>query len=95
MPKLWKTSNSGGQTAMPEPVECPPGVHSIFDPCPGDCADLLPDDDAELAKAPDGHPVVVAARDYPHVEGDCLGERCFCICPECWPGDGSPFPRNG
>lgn len=24
--------------------ECPPGVHSMFDPCPGDCANLIPDE---------------------------------------------------
>jgi hypothetical protein len=24
--------------------ECPPGVHSIFDPCPGDCGEPLPDE---------------------------------------------------
>lgn len=24
-------------------TECPPGVHSIFDPCPGDCTEPLPD----------------------------------------------------
>ncbi|MGA4942125.1 hypothetical protein [Streptomyces cinereoruber] len=25
-------------------AECPPGVHSIFDPCPGDCTDLAEDE---------------------------------------------------
>lgn len=28
-------------------AECPPGVHSIFDPCPGDCADPVEDDLAD------------------------------------------------
>lgn len=27
----------------PNPAECPAGVHSIFDPCPGDCHKLLED----------------------------------------------------
>jgi hypothetical protein len=27
----------------PKPTECPAGVHSIYDPCPGDCGKLLED----------------------------------------------------
>ncbi|MEU1043916.1 hypothetical protein ABZ400_02015 [Streptomyces sp. NPDC005897] len=35
------------RTATVRSVECPPGVHSIFDPCPGDCGEPL-DDEPEL-----------------------------------------------
>ncbi|MFF7824226.1 hypothetical protein ACFZCM_03285 [Streptomyces rochei] len=28
-----------------QPEYCPPGVHSIFDPCPGDCGKPLDDED--------------------------------------------------
>jgi hypothetical protein len=62
------------ETGEPEPVTgwvdpqgndasegppCPPGVHSIFDPCPGGCLlDLGPsDDDDEWEWGPDGTPV--------------------------------------
>ncbi|MEU0589927.1 hypothetical protein [Streptomyces ardesiacus] len=31
------------------PGECPPGVHSIFDPCPGDCGKPV-DDEPDLAQ---------------------------------------------
>jgi hypothetical protein len=34
--------------------QCPPGVHSMFDPCPGNCTDPLPDEAfaPELPPAP-------------------------------------------
>ncbi|MEU0847695.1 hypothetical protein ABZ387_06970 [Streptomyces flaveolus] len=28
-----------------QPEYCPPGVHSIFDPCPGDCGKPIDDED--------------------------------------------------
>ncbi|MFE5037097.1 hypothetical protein [Streptomyces sp. NPDC056683] len=34
-----------------KPKECPAGVHSLFDPCPGDCGKLLEE------PAPEAHPV--------------------------------------
>lgn len=37
---------------MPRPPrECPPGVHSIFDPCPGDCGEPLADRSPETRYA--------------------------------------------
>jgi hypothetical protein len=34
----WTTTNAHPQE---QAVECPPGVHSLFDPCPGDCSKPL------------------------------------------------------
>ncbi|MFJ6559989.1 hypothetical protein ACIQMV_08910 [Streptomyces sp. NPDC091412] len=45
-PDRWAdepTQDAGLVAAKPK--ECPPGVHSIFDPCPGDCGEPLPGDE--------------------------------------------------
>jgi hypothetical protein len=41
----YRSARLQGATEATEPRQCPPGVHSIFDPCPGDC-DTPADDDA-------------------------------------------------
>lgn len=40
-------SRGGSQPPGSEPVMCPPGVHSMFDPCPGDCEQEALDSCAE------------------------------------------------
>lgn len=61
---------------------CPPGVHSIFDPCPGNCTDPLPPAPAEhgsgaarrvaQAFADAGHHSHLAA----YGETVCLSRQC-------------------
>lgn len=35
------------------PAECPPGIHSLFDPCPGDCAEPVEEPPGSASSSPD------------------------------------------
>jgi hypothetical protein len=72
---------------------CPPGVHSMFDPCPGNCADPLPDEAfaPELPPAPAEHGPGAARRvaqaladagEHSHLAA--YGET-VCISRQCGP----------
>jgi hypothetical protein len=43
------TFNKPAATEATQPRECPPGVHSLFDPCPGDCTEPVEDEPAPAA----------------------------------------------
>lgn len=77
-------------TTSPTPVECPPGTHSMFDPCPGDCADPLPDDEPLPPHGPGAARQVAeqlaADGEHSHLvhDGmtDCLTGECVLTDPD-------------
>ncbi|MCM8552265.1 hypothetical protein [Streptomyces sp. STCH 565 A] len=42
----WDEPQETPMTEETGPEQCPPGVHSIFDPCPGDCGKPVDDEPA-------------------------------------------------
>lgn len=49
------TFNKPAATEATQPRECPPGTHSLFDPCPGDCGQPLTTTDEERQAAAQYH----------------------------------------
>lgn len=48
-PRPFADLRQPAATEATGPVECPPGVHSIFDPCPGDCGKPVDDEPSDAS----------------------------------------------